>query len=114
MDAHSSGDKASGRLTVRVRTYVLGAVIGALAFLFAATVVFDAQEKSIEQRMLAEDVVQKLWQNATETSGRLQSAETRGRARAMLLRGSCPVARREGSWFEKFNLSLGQRRGRFT
>jgi len=35
-----------------------------LAFLFAATVVFDAHEKSIEQRMLAEDVVQQLQQNA--------------------------------------------------
>ena len=43
---------------------LLGAVIGALAFLFAATVIFDAYEKSIEQRMLAEDVVQKLRQNA--------------------------------------------------
>jgi hypothetical protein len=43
---------------------LLGAVVGALAFLFAATVIFDACEKSIEQRMLAEDMVQKLRQNA--------------------------------------------------
>jgi hypothetical protein len=63
MDAHLS-DKASGRVTVKLWTYVLGAILGALAFLFAATVVFDAHEKSIEQRMLAEDVVQKLRQNA--------------------------------------------------
>jgi hypothetical protein len=60
MDAHLWRDK----VTVKVWTYVLGAVIGALAFLFAATVVFDAHEKSIEQRMLAEDVVQQLQQNA--------------------------------------------------
>jgi hypothetical protein len=42
---------------------LLGAVIGAAACLFAATVIFDAYEKSIEQRMLAEDLVQKLRQN---------------------------------------------------
>ena len=64
MDAHLSGNEVSGRLTVKVWSCLLGAVIGALAFLFAATVIFDAHEKSIEQRMLAEDVVQQLRQNA--------------------------------------------------
>ena len=43
---------------------LLGAVIGASACLLAATVIFDAYEKSIEQRVLVEDVVQKLRQNA--------------------------------------------------
>jgi hypothetical protein len=42
---------------------LLGAVIGASACLFAATVIFDAYEKAIEQRTLAEVVVQKFRQD---------------------------------------------------
>jgi hypothetical protein len=50
---------------------LLSAVIGALSFLFAAIVIFDAYEKSIEQRMLAEVVVQKLRQNAEREPSRI-------------------------------------------
>ena len=43
---------------------LLGGVAGAFAFLLAVTVIFDAYEKSIEQRMIAELVVQKLRHNS--------------------------------------------------
>jgi hypothetical protein len=61
-----------GERTVNPKV-LLGAVIGALAFLFAATVIFDAYEKSIEQRMLAEDVVQKLRQNVERERARISA-----------------------------------------
>jgi hypothetical protein len=63
--AHEKGER-----TVNPEV-LLGAVIGASAGLLAVTVVFDAYEKSIEQRMRAEVVVQKLRQNAERERSRI-------------------------------------------
>ena len=70
-----------GETTV-IPEVLLGAAIGACACLFAATVIIDTYEKAVEQRMLAEGVVQKFRQSAEAERFRISGQWAPGAAEA--------------------------------
>ena len=78
---------------------LLGVVIGAFAFLFSVTVILDAYEKSIDQRMLAEIEVRKLRQNAKREKVQAEIVVTQVKAKADAIRAEAQAAQADAIKF---------------